>query len=238
MLRWAFHALLGVVAGCTAVLAEDLGDVQRGGEVFRRCTACHRIGPDAENRLGPHLNNILGRQAGGLDSFKYSKAMIEAGENGLVWTRETLDAFLANPAKFLPGGRMSFKGISDPEDRKAVIAYLAAFSPGPGNIPEAPGAVDVQRDPEVSAEILAIEGDPAYGEYLASECVTCHQATGIDKGIPSIVGLPVKDFVTIMHAYKNKVRKNPVMQLIAGRLSNEEIAALAAYFGKREASNQ
>ena len=67
-------------------------------------------------------------------------------------------------------------------------------------------------------------------EYLASECTTCHQASGGDDGIPSIVLWPEEDFVIAMHAYKDKVRPNPVMQLIARRLNNEEIAALAAYF--------
>ena len=73
-------------------------------------------------------------------------------------------------------------------------------------------------------------GDVAYGEYLSSQCVTCHQASGADKGIPSITGWPHDSFKTVMHAYRNKARAHPVMQMIAGRLSNEEIAALAAYF--------
>ena len=76
----------------------------------------------------------------------------------------------------------------------------------------------------------AQKGDPEYGEYLSSECTTCHQTSGSDDGIPSIVLWPEEDFVTAMHAYKDNVRDNPVMQMIAGRLSNEEIAALAAYF--------
>ena len=57
---------------------------------------------------------------------------------------------------------------------------------------------------------------------------------GGDDGIPSIVLWPEEDFVTAMHAYKNKTRKHPVMQMVAGRLGDEEIAALAAYFGQLE----
>ena len=75
-----------------------------------------------------------------------------------------------------------------------------------------------------------LAGDPAYGEYLSGECTTCHQASGANDGIPSITLWPEDQFVTAMHAYKDKARANPVMQMIAGRLSNEEIAALAAYF--------
>jgi cytochrome c len=74
-------------------------------------------------------------------------------------------------------------------------------------------------------------GDWAFGEYLSSECVTCHQRTGRFAGIPPIVAWPEETFVAVMNEYKLKVRPNPVMQTLAGRLSDEEIAALAAYFG-------
>jgi cytochrome c len=82
----------------------------------------------------------------------------------------------------------------------------------------------------LSDEILALQGDPDYGEYLSGECATCHQVDGEDQGIPAIIGWPEADFVVAMHAYKEKVRPHPVMQMMAGRLSNDEIAALAAYF--------
>jgi cytochrome c len=72
--------------------------------------------------------------------------------------------------------------------------------------------------------------DIAYGEYLASECVTCHQASGAENGIPSIVGWPEESFVAVMNSYKTRERDNPVMQTIAGRYGEEEIAALALYF--------
>jgi cytochrome c553 len=74
-------------------------------------------------------------------------------------------------------------------------------------------------------------GDRALGEYFSSECVTCHQRTGRFAGIPPIVGWPEETFVAVMNEYKLKRRPNPVMQTLAGRLSDEEIAALAAYFG-------
>jgi cytochrome c553 len=77
----------------------------------------------------------------------------------------------------------------------------------------------------------AAKGDRAFGEYLSAECVTCHQPTGRFAGIPPIVGWPEETFVAVMNEYKLKARPNPVMQTLAGRLSDEEIAALAAYFG-------
>jgi cytochrome c553 len=75
------------------------------------------------------------------------------------------------------------------------------------------------------------KGDRAFGEHLSAECVTCHQPTGRFAGIPPIVGWPEDTFVAVMNEYRLKQRPNPVMQTLAGRLSNEEIAALAAYFG-------
>lgn len=76
----------------------------------------------------------------------------------------------------------------------------------------------------------AVEGDAALGEYLSGECVTCHQLSGKNEGIPSIVGWPAPWFVEAMNAYKSKKRANPVMQTIAGRYTEDEIAALAVYF--------
>ena len=78
--------------------------------------------------------------------------------------------------------------------------------------------------------IPAKAGDVAYGEYLSSSCVTCHQIDGIDHGIPSIVGWPEDAMVAVLTAYKTKDRDNPVMQTIATGLGEDEMAALAAYF--------
>lgn len=76
----------------------------------------------------------------------------------------------------------------------------------------------------------AAAGDAAYGAYLASECVTCHRTDGQDKGIPSIVGWPAEQFVAVLVAYRAKQRTNAVMQTIAGRLADADMAALAAYY--------
>ena len=83
---------------------------------------------------------------------------------------------------------------------------------------------------EVSDEILAIVGDIDYGEYLSSECTTCHHAQGLDEGIPSITGWPVESFVWALHSYKSGARNHPIMEMITQRLSNEEIASLAIFF--------
>ena len=94
------------------------------------------------------------------------------------------------------------------------------------------------RKPAAAAALLAAltaparaAGDRALGEYLSAECVACHQLTGRYQGIPPIVAWPEETFVAAMNEYKLRRRANPVMQTIAARLSDEEIAALAAYFG-------
>ena len=79
-------------------------------------------------------------------------------------------------------------------------------------------------------------GDRALGEYLSSECVTCHQLTGSYQGIPPIVGWPEQSFVEIMNEYRHKKRDNAVMQTVAAKLSDDEVAALAAYFGSVKAA--
>ena len=84
----------------------------------------------------------------------------------------------------------------------------------------------------LSAFSAQAKGDVALGEYLSTTCVTCHQLTGIDNGIPSIVGWEEEAFVKTLQAYQAKERDNPVMQMITAPMSDEEMWALAAYFAK------
>ncbi len=209
--------------------AELIGDVERGERLFQQCRSCHQIGAGADNRIGPHLNGIFGRTAGALDGFRYSRSMERAFGDGLIWDLRTLDAYIENPRALISGTRMSYRGMADPQDRMDLLAFLRDNTASPQDIPEsAPTAV--RREVDLPPEILAIVGDVAYGEYLASECLTCHRRDGGDEGIPSITHWPEEDFVIAMHAYKRKLRPHPVMQMMAGRLNDEEIAALAAYF--------
>ncbi len=202
-------------------------NIEAGAEAFRKCSACHMVGEDAANRSGPVLNGILGRPLAARQDYPYySDAMQRAAAGGLVWDIEHLELFIENPKSLISGTTMMFSGISDPEERGHLIAFLDQFSDGMADIPEVLPA----RDPVVSPEILAIEGDPAYGEYLSGECVICHQLDGRNDGIPAIVGWLPEDFVIALHAYKSGYRTNEVMVMTAQGLSDEEIAALAAYF--------
>ncbi len=203
--------------------AEPSGDPERGRQVYKKCASCHMVGPDARKRTGPVLNNILSARAAASAEFRYSKAMKAAGDAGLHWTPETLAEFLEAPKSVVPKTKMSFRGLKNEADRADVIAYLATFSGGAM-------AAQVDEGFAVAPDILALEGDAEYGEYLSSECKTCHRADGDNDGIPGITGWETEDFVTAMHAYRAKHRDNQVMQMITGRLADDEIAALAAYF--------
>lgn len=224
----AISAVLGS-APAPSMAEDGVGDPARGGVIWKKCASCHMVGDDARNRVGPHLNEVFGRKAAVIEGYKYSRDMARAGADGLTWTPDKLDIYIENPKALVTGTRMSFRGIKAPEDRRDLIAFLRQFSANPQDIPEsAPTAAPT--DPDVDPAILAIAGDREYGEYLSSECITCHQASGTDQGIPSITGWPTEDFVIVMHAYKVKARPHPVMQMMAGRLSDEEIAALAVFF--------
>ncbi|KIC17655.1 c-type cytochrome [Leisingera sp. ANG-Vp] len=213
--------------------AVPIGDPERGENVFEQCASCHEVGPGARHKNGPLLNGIFGRKVAQFEDFKYSNSIVRARKDGMVWDLEHLDAYLENPKALVSGTRMAFRGLKEPQDRRDVLAYLRQFSDSPQDIPEAEPTV---RKVEVALppETLAIVGDRDYGEYLSSECTTCHQTDGDYDGIPSVIGWPKEDFVIAMHAYKRKIRPHPVMQMMAGRLSDEEIAALAAYFGALE----
>ena len=222
-------ALFALLAGTGA----ESADAERGKALYRECKRCHQVGSGAEHRIGPHLNDLFGRAAASTPDYRYSPAMREAGAGGLVWTAATLDAFLADPRAVVPHTRMSFAGMAGPDDRAELVAWLRGFTGGGSGLPPAEPTATPEEyglDPAV----LAILGDPEYGAYLAGECTTCHRADGAVEGIPSIVGWPVSDFVLALQAYKHGKRVHPAMQLAAGRLSDEEIAALAAHFEMAE----
>jgi cytochrome c len=107
-------------------LAQPLGDAAAGQRQFLACRACHEVKPGPSAKVGPHLAGVLGRAAGSVDGFAYSPAL---AKSGLTWDAATLDAFIAQPAKLVPGSRMAYAGLSDPKRRADLIAYLATLKP-------------------------------------------------------------------------------------------------------------
>ena len=120
-------AILAIAMASPALAA----DIDKGEKVFKKCAACHMVGDDAKVKVGPVLNNLMGRTAGTNEDYakKYSKDMIKAGEDGLVWTPETLNTYLEKPKDTIKKTKMAFAGLKKEEDRADVIAYLMQFSP-------------------------------------------------------------------------------------------------------------
>jgi len=96
------------------------GDAGQGRRVFTQCMSCHAV-QEGQNRAGPSLYGIVGRTAGSVERFRYSRAN---ADSGIVWTEENLFDYLENPQAYVPGTTMAFRGLRKPQDRADVIAYL------------------------------------------------------------------------------------------------------------------
>ena len=114
----AIAALLAIVPSLAGA------DSARGARVFQRCYACHSVVAGERGTPGPNLRGVVGRRAGALPGFRFSPAMRDAGAHGLVWTREALDRYLADPEGVVPGTEMSMPGLASADDRRDVIDYL------------------------------------------------------------------------------------------------------------------
>ena len=92
-----------------------------GAKVFKKCAACHSIAEGGKNKIGPALWGVLGRQAGSISDYKYSKAM---AAHGKVWSFEEMNSFLIKPKDWINGTKMQFLGLKNAKDRAAVILYM------------------------------------------------------------------------------------------------------------------
>ena len=125
-----------VVMGALGSAAAQEGNAEEGAEVFKKCRACHDVGPDAKNKVGPLLNGILGRKAGTIDGFAYSDANKGAGAKGLVWTEDVMFKYLENPLSYMPGTKMAFAGLPKEQERADLIAYLRTQNDNPPPLPK------------------------------------------------------------------------------------------------------
>lgn len=99
-------------------------DVEKGQHSFNKCLPCHAVGPGAENKVGPQLNGLDGRQAGTAAGFNYS----EANKNsGIVWNEATFKEYIRSPQAKIPGTKMAFAGITNPQEIEDLWAYLKQF---------------------------------------------------------------------------------------------------------------
>jgi cytochrome c len=115
---------LALAAGAASAAAPK-GDPKAGEEIYGRCLACHSL---ASDRVGPRHCGLFGRRAGSVKGFEYSDAM---KHYKVVWNEKTLNRFLANPMKAVPGTNMTYAGVPDPKERADLIAYLKQANQSP-----------------------------------------------------------------------------------------------------------
>ena len=114
----------------SALLA--LGTVEHGEKVFKKCSACHVVNKGGENKIGPMLYGVLGRQVAALGDYKYSKAMAAYDK---TWTFEEMNGYLRKPQSYIKGTKMAFAGLRKEKDRASVILYLNQNSDSPLPLP-------------------------------------------------------------------------------------------------------
>jgi|APTNR8051073442_1049403.scaffolds.fasta_scaffold04615_6 cytochrome c len=132
-----------------------------GEKVFGKCKACHTIEAGGENKVGPNLHNVVGADKASKDGFAYSGTLSDMdGE----WTYENLNGFLESPKTYAPGTKMSFAGLSKPEQRAAVIAYLRQNTENPPALPEPQPAAAEPAEKEPAGEEPAAEQVPEQAE--------------------------------------------------------------------------
>ena len=176
------YPIAGVIEeGAGAVVAEKpiafylaSSDPAKGEQVFKKCAACHNADKGGANALGPNLWAVLGEPVGkGANGFAFSEALAGKGGN---WDWDSLSTWLSNPKKFAPGTKMTFAGLSNPEDRANIIAFLNAHSDSPLPLPAAPA--EAASAAGVSGDKAAAEAAGAGAQKAENEPVLTEQQTG------------------------------------------------------------
>jgi len=99
-----------------------------GAKIFKKCAACHSIAQGGDNKIGPALWGVIGRKAGSVSDYKYSKAMTAHGK---LWSFEEMNSFLIKPKEWVKGTKMSFAGLKNAKERASVILYMNENSDNP-----------------------------------------------------------------------------------------------------------
>jgi cytochrome c len=108
----------------TAAEPAPQGNAATGAKLFLQCRACHTVAPGAAHTVGPNLAGVMGAKAATRPGYNYSPALKKAN---LTWDKATMDAWLTRPAKLVPGNKMAFAGMSNPQQRADMIAYLSSL---------------------------------------------------------------------------------------------------------------
>ena len=109
-----------------------MGDLAHGEKAFKKCSACHMIAADGKNKIGPNLWGVIGRKAGAISDYNYSKAMLAYAKE---WTFEEMNSYLIKPQAYIKGTKMAFAGLRKEKDRASVILYMNSKSSSPKELP-------------------------------------------------------------------------------------------------------
>ena len=109
-----------------------MGDLGHGEKIFKKCSACHMIASGGKNMIGPNLWSVIGRTAGSVSDYKYSKAMVAYGKE---WTFEEMNSYLIKPQAYVKGTKMAFAGLRKEKDRASVILFMNSKSSSPKPLP-------------------------------------------------------------------------------------------------------
>jgi len=164
-------------------------DPDDGAAAAGACMGCHSTNEGGGAIVGPNLFDVVGAPVAGKEGFAYSDAMAALNAEGATWTYERLDEFLANPGQAIPGTAMTFAGVSNEDNRAAIIAFLRTLSNDPVPLPEVPEG-GAAAEPEGGAEPATLEemvaaADAGAGEAVAGQCAGCHT---LNEGGPAVVG--------------------------------------------------
>ncbi len=234
--------LVSMIAAIGLFLSGGAGwaqDPAVGEAVFKKCKACHQIGPDAENKLGPVLNDLIGRPAGSAEGFKYGPSILSAGEKGLVWTTEDLANYLEDPTKYMRAylgdekarSAMTFK-LRKEQDRLDVIAYLGTAVTAEAALaaPETPDETrtieEIVADQVFTAEFLEDPVNFAAGkEIWFAQCTHCHGYKAYPGKAPKLKPAKYKPEFVFKRVYKG-FKKMPAWNEV---YSIDEVRQVVAY---------
>jgi len=240
---------ISILPICTALLlftqnplAASNANPVKGAELFKQCTACHQVGADAQNLVGPNLNHVFGRQAGSLEGANYSDAMRAKGESDKpLWNEKSLYIFLAGPARYVKGTIMGFEGFRKEQEIKDLLAFLVQYSPAyeagsnatpsdeaiaASTLPDAPAANDAPENPDFSEAYLAsADAIKQGGELWGKQCRHCHGNSAYPGKAPKLKPASyTADFV--FSRITDGFKKMPPWKSV---FSLEERMALVAY---------
>lgn len=126
--------VFAIAAGFLSTASASAQDAAAGEKVFAQCKACHQVGETAKNAVGPLLNGLFGRKSGTIEGFNYSPAN---KNSGITWDEATFRDYIKDPKAKIPGTKMIFPGLKNPQQIDDIIAYLKQFD-STGKKAEAP----------------------------------------------------------------------------------------------------